>query len=84
MDSAKAIFIGQAVENMTQSDGWKCLEQWLKERETQAINEIKKAQSFEEVIKLQAQLGMIDRINGRIKEWIANKNKELKNQVESR
>ncbi|MEN6315965.1 MAG: hypothetical protein ABFD25_17140 [Clostridiaceae bacterium] len=81
MDSAKIIAIGQAVDNMTQTDGWKYYEEYLKERETQYTNELKKAKSMDEVTRLQGQLELLDRIRAKIKEWIRNKNNEIANET---
>jgi hypothetical protein len=81
MVTAEIIAIGTAIENMTQTDGWKHFDKYLVDRETQYTNELKKAKSMDEVIKLQGQLELIDRIRGKIKEWIRNKNNEIQQEV---
>lgn len=84
MDSAEIIKIGAAIDNMTQCDGWKYFEKYLNDRETEYINNLKKATSLDDVLKLQAQLEFIDRIRAKIREWIRNKNNEIKSQEKDR
>jgi hypothetical protein len=56
----------------------------MKERENEYTNKLKKADNWDEVIKLQAQIEMIDIINAKVKGFINNKNNELIKQSENR
>jgi len=78
MVSAEIIKNGSAIDNMTQCDGWKIYEEYLADRESEYINGLKKAKNWDDVLKLQAQLELIDRLRSKVKEWIRNKNKEVK------
>jgi hypothetical protein len=81
MGTDEIIRIGTAIDNMTQTDGWKYFDKYLADRETQYTNELKKAKSMDEVVKLQGQLELMDRIRGKVKEWIRNKNNEIQQEA---
>ena len=84
MDSADIKRRGMAVENMIQTDGWKYVEKYLAERETQYINELKKAENFRDVLRLQAQLEIIGRLRNTIVGWIREKNMTITDEGKDR
>lgn len=84
MDSAEIMTVGAAIETMTQLEGWKFYETWLNDREKEYLLDLRKSKSWEDTIRLQARLEMIDTTRVKIREWINNKNRELKNQKKDR
>lgn len=60
--------LGQAMEDMLQTDGWKHLDGWLEKHENQAINDLKnkKFNDLSEVKALQVKIAVFKEMRGEI------------------